>query len=138
MNNEPRERKSIAKIMRSNNFATWIAIVSMIAQSKHTFEAFLSAESTDPGFVDIGFAVLAAVVIDLAILFYTLRNRKDIAIGAMFAMIAINAYAYWIVHNDFNINFYAGCFFSLIIPISVLFYSDEIKATRTKTINKQQ
>lgn len=128
---------NLPKLIRSNEFAVWTAIMSMLLQSKHTFQAFLYTESIDPNALDYGFAVLAAVVIDLAILFYTLRNRKDIAIGAMVAMIAINSYAYWIIHGDFTTRFWAGIFFSLLIPISVLFYSEEIVITRQKRDGKK-
>jgi hypothetical protein len=123
---------NLPKIIKSNEFAVWVAIASMVAQSKHTFQAFLHSESLNPNWVDISFAVLVAVVIDLAVLFYTLRNRKDIAIGAMVAMILINGYAYWIIHDGLTVRFIAGIFFSLIIPLSVLFYSDEIKMTRNR------
>lgn len=126
----------IPKLIKSNDFATYVAILSMVLQSKHTYQAYLSTESLSPDAFDIGFAVLAAIVIDLAILFYTLRNRKDIALGAMMVMMCINGYAYWIIHQQLNISFWAGQFFSLVIPLSVFFYSEEIKITRSKRLPK--
>ena len=127
----------IPKLIKGNDFATYVAILSVILQSGHTFKAYLSTEALNPNWVDYSFAVLAAIVIDLAILFYTLRNRKDIALGAMFVMMAINGYAYWIIHQQLNIAFWAGMFFSAVIPISVFYYSEEIKITRVKRIHKE-
>ena len=126
--------KRLPHIIKGNEFAVLAAIASMVLQSKHTYMAFLSAESLDPNFVDIIFAVLAAVVIDLSILFYTLRNKHKIALGAMLSMVVINSYGYWIIHHTFNIQFAMGMFFSIIIPISVFYYSEEIVITRSKKV----
>lgn len=124
--------KRLPHIIKSNEFAVAVAIASMLAQSKHTFQAFLHTESINPGVLDIMSAVLVAIVIDLAILFYTLRKRKDIALGAMIAMIIINSYAYWVIHQEFNSRFFAGLFFSVIIPVSVYYYAEEVVVTRQK------
>ena len=129
--------KKLPSFIRSNEFAVIVAIASVMVQSGHTFKAFLSSESLDPNWIDVSFSVLAAIVLDLAILFYTLRNRRDIAIGAMVAMIIINLYSYWLVHRQLNVSFYAGVLFSMIIPVSVYFYSEEIKITRTRQTNKE-
>ncbi len=123
---------NISKIIRSNDFATWAAILAMVLQSKHTYMAYLSVESLDPNWVDMTFAVLAAIAIDVAILFYTLRNRRDIALGAMATMIVINSYAYWDIHQALTWKFYASQFLGLVIPVSVFYYSEEIKVTRQK------
>jgi len=123
---------NLPKYIKSNDFALIVAMASVLLQSGHTYHAFLSAETLTPNWVDYTFSVLAAIVIDFAILFYTLRNRKDIAVGAMIAMMAINGYHYWIIHEAFTIRFFAGVAFSMIIPISVYFYSEEIKVTRSK------
>lgn len=131
------KKMNLIKEIRSNEFATIVAGISMIAQSKHTFQAFVSTESLNPNWVDYSFALLVAIVIDLAVLFYTLRNRKDIALGAMAAMVIINGYAYWIIHEAFTVQFFAGLFFSLMIPVSVYFYSETIVIPRKRRADGQ-
>lgn len=123
-------KKSIVSILRSNEFAIWVAILSVIVQSFHSFTAFYNTSSLQNGW-GIAQAVLFSIVIDLAILFYTVRNRKDIALYAAVVMVVINAYYYY-QHLDLSFAFIFGCFLSLIIPVSVYFYSEEIREEENK------
>jgi hypothetical protein len=116
---------NLLKSLRSNQFALFIAILSVIVQSFHSFTAFYATSSLQNGW-GIAQAVLFALVIDLAILFYTVRGRRDIAMYAAVAMVMINGYYYY-QHLGITFQFAFGCFLSLIIPISVYFYSEEIK-----------
>lgn len=111
--------------LRSNNFALSIAILSVIVQSFHSFTAFYNTSSLHNAW-GIAQAVLFAIIIDLAIIFYTLRNRTDIAKIAALAMVIINAYYYY-QHLGVTTEFIFGVFLSLIIPVSVYFYSEEIR-----------
>lgn len=111
--------------LRSNQFAIMIAILSVLVQSFHSFTAFYNTSALKDGW-GIAQAILFAVVIDLAILFYTVRGRRDIALYAAVAMVTINAYYYY-QHLGITFEFIFGCFLSLIIPVSVYFYSEEIK-----------
>lgn len=117
---------NLLKVIKSNQFALWVAILSVIVQSFHSYTAFYNTSSLAGTGWGIGQAVLFAVVIDLAILFYTVRQRKDIALYAAFVMVIINSYYYY-QHLGLSFQFAFGCFLSLIIPTSVYFYSEEIK-----------
>jgi len=115
----------LIKFLRSNMFAVIIAILSVIVQSFHSFTAFYNTSALQNAW-GIAQAVTFAVVMDLAILFYTVRRRTDIALYAAAAMVTINAYYYY-THWGLTFTFIFGCFLSLIIPVSVYFYSEEIK-----------
>lgn len=115
---------SILKTLRSNNFAITVAILSVLLQSFHTFTAFRNTSNIQ-GVAGIIEACLAAIVVDLAILFYTVRGREDVSRIAAITMVIINVYFYW-VQWGFTSSFYFGCFLSLIIPVSVYYYSEEI------------
>lgn len=117
---------NLLKVIKSNQFALWVAILSVIVQSFHSYTAFYNTSSLSGTGWGIAQAVLFAVVIDLAILFYTVRQRKDIALYAAFVMVIINSYYYY-QHLGLSFQFVFGCFLSLIIPTSVYFYSEEIK-----------
>lgn len=119
-------KKSLLEIIKSDDFALWIAILSVIVQSFHSYTAFHDASTLKDTTLGISQAILFAVVIDLAILFYTLRNRKDIALGAAGVMFLINAYYYY-QHFGISFQFAFGCFLAAIIPASVYFYSEEIQ-----------
>lgn len=119
--------KSLLSILKSNDFAIWIAILSVIVQSFHSYTAFYNTSSLKGTSWGMGQAVLFSIVIDSAILFYTVRNRKDIALWAAVIMSIINVYYYYQHLGLLSLEFYFGCFLSLIIPTSVYFYSEEIK-----------
>lgn len=118
-------KRSLLDIIKSDTFALWVAILSVLVQSFHSFTAFYNASSLYGTAWGIAQGILFAVVIDLAILFYTVRNRTGIAIGAAFFMVVINAYYYY-QHLGVSFAFVFGVFLSLIIPMSVYFYSEEI------------
>lgn len=116
---------NLLKYLRSNQFAIIIAILSVLVQSFHSFTAFYNTSSLQNGW-GIAQSILFSIVIDMAIIFYTVRGRRDIAMYAAVAMVTINAYYYY-QHLGVTFEFIFGCFLSLIIPISVYFYSEEIK-----------
>jgi hypothetical protein len=117
---------NLLKVIKSNQFALWVAVLSVIVQSFHSYTAFYNTSSLAGTGWGIAQAVLFAIVIDMAILFYTVRQRKDIAMYAAFVMVVINSYYYY-QHLGLSFQFVFGCFLSLIIPTSVYFYSEEIK-----------
>lgn len=111
--------------LRSSRFALLVAIVSMLVQTPHSFTAFYNTSAIRDSW-GIAQALTFAIVIDLAIIFYTLRKRTDIAVGAALVMFIINAYYYWSAWG-ISWSFGFGCFLAGIIPISVYFYSEEIE-----------
>ncbi len=117
---------NLLRSIKSNQFALWVAILSVVVQSFHSYTAFYNTSSLQGTSWGVAQAILFSVVIDLAILFYTVRNRKDIAIWAALVMVVINSYYYW-QHWGASFEFIFGVFLSLIIPTSVYFYSEEIK-----------
>ncbi len=123
---------NLLKVIKSNQFALWVAVLSVIVQSFHSYTAFYNTSSLAGTGWGIAQAVLFAIVIDMAILFYTVRQRKDIAMYAAFVMVVINSYYYY-QHLGLSFQFVFGCFLSLIIPTSVYFYSEEIKDDETNS-----
>ena len=113
------------KSIKSNSFALWVAIASVMVQLPHSYHVFESL-SKIPGFWGILQAVLFAVVIDLALLFYTLRNRRDISLFFAAVMVLING-IYYFDMIGFSARFAAAVIISFVIPVSVYFYSEEIK-----------
>ena len=117
---------NLLKTIKSNTFALIVAILSVVVQSFHSYTAFYNTSSLQGSGWGIAQAALFAVVIDMAILFYTVRGRKDIALYAAGAMVMINSYYYY-QHLGISFEFAFGVFLALIIPTSVYFYSEEIK-----------
>jgi hypothetical protein len=128
-----KKNNKVVTYMRSVSFALIIAIISMLVQSPHSYTAFHDLSSLRNTGWGIAQAVVFALVIDLAVLFYTLRKRTDIAIGAAVAMGLINIYYYW-VEWQLSLNFAFGCFLSLLVPVSVYFYSEEIELPDDESI----
>lgn len=114
-----------------------IAILSVIVQSFHSFTAFYNTSGLKGTAWGIAQAGLFALIVDMAILFYTLRRRSDIARLAALVMVIINAY-YYFQHLGLNLEFIFGCFLSLIIPVSVYFYSEEIGKDEITDTDEQE
>lgn len=119
------KNKRIVSLIKSSEFAVWIAILSVVVQSFHSYTAFYNTSSLQGSTWGVAQAVLFSVVIDLAILFYTVRNRRDVASYAALCMVVINAYYYY-QHLGLSFSFGFGVFLSLLIPVSVYYYSEEI------------
>lgn len=120
------------KTIKSSTFALCVAILSVLLQSFHSYTAFYNMSSLKGSIWGISQAILFAIVIDLAILFYTVRNKTTIALWAAVMMFIINAY-YYFQYWGFAPQLYFGCFLAAIIPASVYFYSEEIKEEITPT-----
>lgn len=118
--------------IKSNTFALWVAILSVVVQSFHSYTAFYNTSSLKGTGWGVAQAILFAVVIDLAILFYTVRNKTKVALGAAFVMVIINSYYYY-QHLGLSFQFIFGVFLALTIPCSVYFYSEEIKDEESET-----
>lgn len=123
---------NLIKSIKSNQFALYVAILSVIVQSFHSYTAFYNTSSLQGTIWGVLQAIGFAAVVDLAILFYTVRGRRDIALLAAFAMVVINAYYYY-QHWHFAFEFWFGLFLALIIPASVYFYSEEIEDDEVDT-----
>jgi hypothetical protein len=117
---------SLINFIRSNNFALTCAILSVLVQSFHSFYAFYNMSSLRGSAWGIVQAVLFAIVVDLAILFYTVRGKKDVVMFASAFLFIINGYYYF---SHFGVSYelvFAG-FLSILIPVTQYYYSEEIK-----------
>src|SRR6478609_3057975 len=86
---------NLLRKLKSNEFALTVAILSVIVQSFHSYTAFYNISSLKGTGWGICQAVLFAAVFDFAILFYTVRNKKDVVLGASIFMVIINIYYYY-------------------------------------------
>lgn len=118
-------RPTLIQILRSTNFALYIAILSVIVQSFHSFFAFYKVSSLNGTVWGIAQSVCFAIIIDLAILFYTVRKNVKVTWMAGFIMVLINCYYYY-SHLGLSFDLILGGLLSLVIPVSVYFYSEEI------------
>lgn len=120
-----KQRKTLIQILKSNEFAIIIAILSVLVQSFHSFTVFYNVSSLKGTFWGIAQAVLFAVIIDMAILFYTVRRNIKVTWMAGFIMVLINCYYYY-SHLGIGVELILGGLLSLVIPVSVYYYSEEI------------
>jgi hypothetical protein len=119
------QRTSLIQLLRSNTFAIYIAIASVIVQSFHSFYAFYKISSLNGSNWGIAQAVLFAVIVDCAVLFYTVRKNTKVTWLFAFVMVLINLYVYY-VHLGLSFDFILGALISFVIPVSNYFYSEEI------------
>lgn len=131
--------KTLKEFIKSDKFATGLAFTAMIIQAKHTFTAYLSAEAVDPNWLDYTFSAAAAGIIDMIILFYTLRGKISIAKFGAYILACVNAYAYWLEHQNFySAAFWAGIVFGCAIPALIFYFSDELIDARTRNKGKKK
>lgn len=116
---------NLSNHLRSNNFAILIAILSVIVQSFHSYSVFYRLSSLNGTAWGIAQAVLFSVIIDLAILFYTVRKNVKVTWMAGFIMVLINLFYYY-THLGLGLELIMGGLLSLVIPVSVYYYSEEI------------
>lgn len=100
-------------------------MLSVLVQSFHSFAVFYGVSDLQRSGWGIAQACLFAIIVDLAILFYTVR--KNLRVTWMFAavMVAINAYYYY-THLGLSFAMLMGTLLSFVLPVSVYFYSEEI------------
>ena len=113
------------KYLKSNQFALIVALISILAQLPNTYFVFHSISRIE-GFWAIAQGLIFAIAIDASLIFYTLRNRKDVAKFFAGIMIAINLLYYWNLAG-LSSQFVAGIIVSILIPVSIYYYSEEIK-----------
>lgn len=113
------------KFLKSTSFAITVAILSVVVQSFHSFTVFYGVSELKGNAWGIAQAVLFAVIVDLAILFYTVRGNLRVTWMFAFVMVLINAYYYY-THLGFSFAFVMGVLLSFVLPVSVYFYSEEI------------
>lgn len=117
--------KKLLHTLKSNEFALFLSIVSVLVQSFHSYTAFYNMSSLKGTVWGIAQAVLFAFVIDCAILFYTLRNKKDVVFFASVFLFVINGYYYYSFWG-FGYELIFAAFLSLLVPVTQYFYSEEI------------
>lgn len=122
------QRPTLIQLLRSNTFAVWIAIASVIVQSFHSFYAFYKISSLNGTAWGIAQGVLFALIVDAAVLFYTVRKNTKVTWMAAFVMVLINLYVYY-THLGLTFDFILGILISFVIPVSNYFYSEEIDDT---------
>jgi len=119
---------TLIQILRSNVFAIYVAIASVIVQSFHSFYAFYKISSLNGTGWGIAQAVLFALIVDCAVLFYTVRKNTKVTWMFAFVMVLINLYVYY-THLHLTFDFILGVLISFVIPVSNYFYSEEIDDT---------
>lgn len=118
-------KMNLLKKLKSNEFALTVAILSVIVQSFHSYSVFYSVSSLRGTGWGMAQAALFAIVFDLAILFYTVRNRKDVVLGASVLMFIMNGYYYW-VGDLALLQLIFGLFLAIVIPMTQYYYAEEI------------
>lgn len=118
-------KKSLLKFIKSNEFALTVAILSVLVQSFHSFTAFYNISSLKGTTAGVIQAVLFAIVVDLAVLFYTVRNKKEVVFFASVFLFVINAY-YYFDHLGFVWQLFFAAFLSILVPVTQYYYSEEI------------
>jgi len=121
-------KPSLIQLLRSNSFAIYIAIASVLVQSFHSFYAFYKISSLNGSWWGIAQAVLFALIVDCAVLFYTVRKNTKVTWMFAFVMVLINLYVYY-THLGLTFDFILGILISFVIPVSNYFYSEEIDDT---------
>lgn len=116
---------NLIKKLRSAEFGTLVAILSVAVQSFHSYTAFYRTSSLVGTGWGIAQAILFAIVFDIAILFFTLRKNNSVVFGASIFMFIINVYYYY-QHLGLTFAFAFGCLLSMILPIMQYYYSEEI------------
>lgn len=111
--------------LRSNTFALSLAIGSILAQSFHSFVAFYNMSSLKGTAWGIVQAVIFAIIVDGAILFYTVRGKKDVVMFASVFLVIINGY-YYFNHLGASWELLFAGFLSLLLPVTQYFYSEEL------------
>jgi hypothetical protein len=124
---------NLIKFLKSNEFAITVAILSVLVQSFHSYTAFYNMSSLKGTIAGIIQAVLFAIVVDLAILFYTVRGKKDVVLFASVFLFVINGY-YYFSHWGFSFELIFAAFLSLLVPITQYFYSEAILDEETQDI----
>lgn len=118
-------KPSLIQLLRSNSFAIYIAIASVLVQSFHSFYAFYKISSLNGSYWGIAQAALFALIVDCAVLFYTVRKNTKVTWMFAFVMVLINLYVYY-THLGLTFDFILGILISFVIPVSNYFYSEEI------------
>jgi len=117
--------EKMIRLLKSNNFALYVAIVSILGQAPHSYFVIHSISQIS-GFWAILQGIVFALAIDASLIFYTLRGRKDIARVFAVAMFLINLLYYWPL-LAFSAQFAGGVLISFLLPLSIYHYSEEIK-----------
>jgi hypothetical protein len=118
--------QKVFRYIKSDDFAIVIAVASVLVQSFHSFTAFYRVSSLNGTLAGVIQAVIFALVIDAAILFYTVRSKKDVVLFASVFLVLINGYYYWVHFQALTPDFIFGVFVSILIPVTQYYYSEEI------------
>jgi hypothetical protein len=116
---------SIIRKLKTNEFALLIALASVLVQSPNSKAVFLSISTYTGTLAELqawGFAL----ILDIAILYYTVKNRKDVALFFAVIQVCMNLLYYW-NGLEFSKPFLTALVISVCLPVSVYFYSEEIK-----------
>lgn len=113
--------------LKGNDFALLVAVLSILAQTPHTYFVMhsLSHPELDPA-LRVAQAMLTALVLDMALLFYTVRNRSSITWYFAISQIFINVYYYYTTVS-ISEQMIPAVIISVMLPVSIHFYSQELK-----------
>lgn len=117
---------NVIRKLKTNEFALLVALASVLVQSPNSKAVFLSISTYTGTLAELqawGFAL----ILDIAILYYTVKNRKDVALFFAVIQVCLNLLYYY---QGFELSkpFLTAVVVSICLPVSVYFYSEEIKA----------
>lgn len=138
------------KTLQHNNFALWLTMASVLFLSPNCFYVFhrISTEHVDTNpALDIPAlriiqAIGVALLIAFAIVYYTVKKNKKVALGFAWFEFFISTCYYWIslmVTPDgivWNWYFVPAMAFAIVLPWSVKSYADEINLEEGKIEGK--
>jgi hypothetical protein len=139
MQEETNKKLTIQERVKSNNFGFWITVAAVVFQSLHSqYVLKLISSLKDIGGYDLtgwhSFGV--AGIISLAILYFTLRGKANIAIGAAIFETYMNICYYVIFISSMEVPnwnlLFIGIPSSIALPSILALFAEEINDNKLK------
>lgn len=130
-----REEIKLLNFLKSNKFILYVAIFTVIFLSPNTFFVFYSFSVFVSPYREIA-SVGVSAIIAASIMIYTLRKNYRMALYYSYFEISISAYYYIAMVVGFNWGLIPALSFTLILPLSVYYYSKEIEIYRDEPLRE--
>jgi len=125
--------EKVINYLKSNAFGVKLLIGTVIVQAFHSYFIFYLLSPYDSEYAKVIQSVFYSFVLSSAILFYTLRNRKGIAL--LFAVFESGINLYYFIYYLYKIDYLIGSIIAipiaLMLPVTIYYYSEEIKSKTT-------
>lgn len=118
------EQNKLLSFLRSNNFAMYLAIASVIALAPNTYFVFSKFSILPKGYKEAQ-SLFVCLILSGAILFYTIRNNIKVAQNFAWFEFGISC-CYYIISIGWSWYLIPAFAFAAILPVSVYNYSSEI------------